>query len=661
MKFDREPPQSTAPIPLVDRITSAWQQAYPDNRYSLHQELRLLRQMGLLLVAYTLMRGIFLLYNLDAYAESSMGGIFAAFLKGLHFDIAILIWLSSPLLLINLLPWPARIVSARTYRMVHDTLFWLLNIPALLLNILDMEFFKFVGRRSTQDILALSQDIEQQWLQQLLHYWHLFALFLLFAYICTRLLLRVRWQPTRYRLHLLLWLPVTATIFLTLALTVRGGFQVKPMSPVDANRFENSALAGLALNTPYTVLLTEPSKALPKFSFYPDLTAAREVLEEGHRQQSSGPVKNYNVVILIVESLGLEFFREPHGDGVSYVPFLEMLSKDALFFENGFANSRDSANAVPAILGGLPHMMDQYFGASPYSVNRLEGIGSILKKRGYSTHFFHGGGNGTMYFDVVSHALGVDHYYGLEEYPNEGDYDGTWGIRDEPYLQYVAAQLSQQKQPFFSTIFTLSSHTPYIVPAPYDEQLAAGPHPIHKAIRYADLSLKRFFERAKEQPWFDNTLFVITADHVPADRSNPSFNSELGLFRVPIIFYHPTGEIEPGRSYRIAQQADILPTLLDYLGLLGKTEFPLLPFGHSLFDESSSGEALLYTGQYLLVTKDGVARLQNEKSRVEPLPQSLFRLEKGAEMRERDSELVKKLEAAVQFFTEGMQKNRLYE
>ncbi len=661
MKSIKKQLKSSAYSRFAERITNRWQQAYPDHRYSLHQEWRLLHQMAWLLLAYTLMRGLFLIYNLEAYAESSVSGILAAFAKGLHFDIAILIWLNSPLLLVNLLPWPAKMVSSHRYRIIHDSLFWLLNIPVFLLNILDMEFFKFVGRRSSQDILALSQDIEQQWFQQLIHYWYLFAIFLLFAYVCTRLVLKVSWQPTRLKLHLLLWLPVTTLVFLLLAVTVRGGFQVKPMSPVDANRFENSALAGLALNTPYTLLLTEPSKALPKFKFFPNLSEARNLLMEGRRQQAIGPVKDYNVVILIVESLGLEFFSEPHGKGVTYVPFIEKLSQEGLFFENGFANGRDSANAVPAILGGLPHLMDQYFGASPFSTNRLEGLGSILKASGYSTHFFHGGGNGTMYFDVVSHALGVDHYYGMEEYPKQGDYDGTWGIRDEPYLQYVVEQLNGQKEPFFATVFTLSSHTPYSVPAPYDEQLPAGPHPIHKAIRYADLSIKHFFESAKKQPWYDNTLFIITGDHVPADRSNPLFSSELGLFRLPLIFYHPSGSIPVEHSYRIAQQADILPTVLDYLGLLGRTDFPLLPFGKSLFDKASQGEAFLYTGQYILVTKDGVASMQQNRSRVDPLPQPFFRLGEGEKAVLDESKLIRRLQAAAQFYTEGMQKNSLYD
>ena len=646
---------------LFGRISLSWTKAYPDNRYGLHQEIRLFRQMAIVLLAYSLMRLLFLIYNLDAFSASSSAGILAALLKGIHFDIAILIWLSSPLLLLNLLPWPAGIVESHRYRIVHDTLFWLLNIPAFLINILDMEFFKFVGRRSTLDLLTLSQDIQQQWMQQLIHYWYLFALFLLFAVVVSLLVLRVSWRPADFKLHLLLWLPLSALILLSLVLTVRGGLQVKPMNPADANRFENSALAGLALNTPYSVLLTEPGKALQKFEFYSSLSDARGVLADGLRQHSVGSVRDYNVVILIVESLGLEFFSEPHGVGLRYVPFLEELSKDALFFENGFANGRDSANAVPALLGGLPHMMDQYYAASPFATNRLEGLGSILKRQGYSTHFFHGGGNGTMYFDVVSRALGVDNYYGMEEYPDQSDYDGTWGIRDEPYLQYVVEQLNEQKEPFFASVFTLSSHTPYTVPPPYDEQLAEGPHPIHKSIRYADLALRHFFESAKLQPWYENTLFVITADHVPADRSHPIFNSELGLFRVPLIFYHPTGELPTGRRYRIVQQVDVLPSVVDYLGLLGTTDFPLLPFGRSVFDEMSGGEALLYTGRYLLVTKDGIATLRKGESFVEPLPQPFFRLKKGVKPVTREPELIKRLQAAVQFYTEGMQKNTLYD
>jgi phosphoglycerol transferase MdoB-like AlkP superfamily enzyme len=539
--------------------------------------------------------------------------------------------------------------------------FWLLNIPIFLINMLDMEFFKFVGRRSTRDVLSLSQDLQQQWLQQVVHYWYLFALFFLFAWVTSRLALRVSWRPGRFRIHLALWAPVTVLAFVSLGMTVRGGLQAKPMNPADANRFENSLLAGLALNTPYTVLFTDTGAPLPIFNYFPNMSDAHHFLTTGHRQHSLGTVRIDNVVIIIVESLGLEFFSEPHGGGRSYVPFLEQLSEDALFFENVFANGRDSANAVPSILGGLPHMIDHYYAASPFATSRLEGLPSILKGTGYNTHFFHGGGRGTMYFDVVSRALGVDHYYGKEDYPDQGDIAGSWGIGDEPYLQYVVAQLTQQAQPFFATIFTLSSHTPYVVPPPHDEQLADGPLPIHKSVRYADLALRKFFESARQTPWYDNTLFVITADHTPADHSNNLFSTTLGLFRVPIIFYHPKGTLPTGRSYRVVQHADILPSVLDYLGLLGTTKFALLPFGKSVFDDASEGEALLYTDRYLLVTKDGVVSLQNGETRVEPLPQPFFRLAPGEEPVARDQELIQRLQANVQFYTEGLRHNSFYQ
>jgi phosphoglycerol transferase MdoB-like AlkP superfamily enzyme len=641
-------------------LAGRWRRAYPDNKYILHQEIRLLTQMAIVLCVYSLMRLLFLAYNLDMFAGSSGAGIAAALLKGVHFDAAILIWLNSPLLLFNLLPLPAGMAVSANYRRVHDGLFWLLNIPVFLVNIVDMEFFKFVGRRSTMDVLSLSRDLEQQWLQQVVHYWYLFALFLLFAWLTSRLVLHNSWRPGRFRIHLGLWAPLAVLVVVSLGMIVRGGLQAKPMNPADANQFENSVLAGLALNTPYTVLFTDTGAPLPTFNYYPSMSAAHHLLTADHRQHSLGPARVDNVVIIIVESLGLEFFSEPHGDGRGYVPFLEALSEDALFFENAFANGRDSANAVPSILGGLPHMFDQYYAASPFATNRLEGLGSILKGGGYNTHFFHGGGRGTMYFDVVSRALGVNHYYGKEDYPDQGDIAGSWGIGDEPYLQYVVAQLTQQPEPFFATVFTLSSHTPYVVPPPRDAQLAAGPHRIHKSVRYADLALRKFFESAKKTPWYDKTLFVITADHTPADHSNPLFSSTLGVFRVPIIFYHPEGRLPTGRSFRIVQQADILPSVLDYLGLLGTTTFDLLPFGKSVFDEGVEGEALLYTDRYFLVTRDGVASLHNGESRVEPLPQPFFRLAPDEKPAPRDQELIQRLQAIVQFYTEGMRNNSFY-
>jgi len=97
------------------------------------------------------------------------------------------------------------------------------------------------------------------------------------------------------------------------------------------------------------------------------------------------------------------------------------------------------------------------------------------------------------------------------QYPRPNESDGHWGIPDEPYLHYFADQLNETPQPFCKVVFTLSSHHPYFVPEHYKSVLPRGTMPIHQAVAYSDLSLKKFFEMVKSSKWYNNTIFLITA------------------------------------------------------------------------------------------------------------------------------------------------------
>ncbi|MDE5672431.1 MAG: sulfatase-like hydrolase/transferase, partial [Duncaniella sp.] len=105
-------------------------------------------------------------------------------------------------------------------------------------------------------------------------------------------------------------------------------------------------------------------------------------------------------------------------------------------------------------------------------------------------------------------------------------------------------------------------------------------HKLHKCIRYADYSIKRFFESARKQPWFNNTIFIITADHASSKRTHEVYFGEVGGFRIPIIFYDPSGELPTGRQPGIVQQMDIMPTMLNYLGY----DKPYVAFGKDIFN-----------------------------------------------------------------------------
>jgi phosphoglycerol transferase MdoB-like AlkP superfamily enzyme len=236
---------------------------------------------------------------------------------------------------------------------------------------------------------------------------------------------------------------------------------------------------------------------------------------------------------------------------------------------------------------------------SSYSANQVEAIPKILRKKGYETAFFHGATNGSMNFDVFADVTGFEHYYGRTEYENEGDFDGTWGIFDEPFLDWSADQISAMKKPFFSTIFTISSHPPYTIPEQYKNRFNKGPSEMHDAVSYADYALSTFFEKAKKTDWYENTLFIIVADHTPAS-GTPVYFKDMGNMHIPLIFYHPTNPFFKGRSDKVVSQTDVMPTLLH---LMGHKE-PFFAFGQSVFEESDGfsasyiGDKFLYFGTY---------------------------------------------------------------
>jgi phosphoglycerol transferase MdoB-like AlkP superfamily enzyme len=262
---------------------------------------------------------------------------------------------------------------------------------------------------------------------------------------------------------------------------------------------------------------------------------------------------------------------------------------EAMTFNHAFANAKKSIDGIPAILASLPTLMPASYVSSPYGSNKLNSIAGILKSKGYTSAFFHGGNNGTMNFDNFTMLTGFDKYYGRKEYPRD-DYDGHWGVFDEPFYYFFADKCSAMKQPFVTAFFSLSSHHPYNLPAKFKDRFPKGDLPIHESIGYADYSLQCFFEKAKTTDWYQNTLFVITADHT-GPSSKISYNTKAGMFRVPIVFYHPGGTLR-GWSDQVTQQTDIVPGILDYLHY----DEPFVAFGNSMFDSTNTPFAVNFTG-----------------------------------------------------------------
>lgn len=628
-----------------------------------------LRRFVLLLGIYTLLRRGFYIFNLSLFSGAGVGGVLEAFLHGLRFDIAALLWLNAPLLLVALLlPGP----GGRSRQLWIRSLFVALNAPGLVVNIADWQYFKFIGRRSSNELLTIGGDIGRQSGQLLGHYWYLlFPLAAgLWALWRSCPMLPVADAPTQKqsRGQRALRFGVEGVLAAALFIVgVRGGLQLKPLQAGMA--FEQSPVLGhLVLNSTFTILKTVDQETVKPKRYFATTAALRPwlpppAIPAGPPQ----PLPADNVVILLLESFGSEYNGVENGGRGGYTPFFDSLAQtaDARLMPHHYANGRRSIEALPAVLAGLPSLMDAPFITSPYQTNELHGLGDMLQRHGYTTAMYHGATNGTMGFNDFSSLVGMQKYYGLSQYPGgkkSPDYDEHWGIFDVPYLQYFEGQLSHMPQPFFALLFTLSAHDPFNLPEAYQGKLPKGTLPIHPTIAYSDAALREFFHTASRQPWFNHTLFILTADHT-SQSDNRSYKNPMGDYKTPLLFYRPGRPLPPVKPVLISQQADIPASVLHLLGLRQEAGF-LLPFGGSVFDSSRVGRALFRTLEsYFLVHADYITSLSTTNDSLHFYPYQLHRLKRPPlssvppAIRERYG---KELKASVQFFVNGLLENKLY-
>jgi phosphoglycerol transferase MdoB-like AlkP superfamily enzyme len=367
-------------------------------------------------------------------------------------------------------------------------------------------------------------------------------------------------------------------------LGLRGGIQPIPLQLVDAGRYTSPQYVGLVLNTPFTIIRSFESSRLPELQLEKNDEALRYI--QPVQQFNNKDFKNKNVVVLILEGFSKEYTGISNRK--SLTPFLDSLMQHSLVFTNAWANGKQSIEGIPAVLSSIPSLMDNPYINSVYCNNKTNSLAQLLEKKGYTSAFFHGGINGTMNFDSYSKTAGFEKYFGKKEYNNDKDFDGNWGIWDEPYLQYFASELNKQPIPFFASIFTLSSHHPFNLPEKYKNRFINNGLEISQTIGYTDNALRLFFASAKKTNWYKNTLFVLVPDHTGIS-SDPFYANPVGQHSIPIIFFSPAGEFK-GKSNTLIQQTDLLPTILDTLGF----NLPFFSFGKSAFTTKKEHFALFY-------------------------------------------------------------------
>lgn len=625
-------------------------------------EIRLLLvRLLIALAVYPVGKILFFIFNHSYFQGVSFTELLPILFFGLRFDIASVVLLNAVFILLHIVP--SGLTINRFYQKALKVVFLISNGAAILADCVDLEYYRFTMKRTTYDffeLFSLGNDLYTLLPQYFRDFWHVILLATLLitglAILYNRTKRLVRQLPkdefTWSRAGS--WLVLNALVIGLAIIGFRGGTQLRPIMTINASEYVSAQNIPLIINTPFSIIKSYGLEQLEEKTYFSDQDL-RAWFNPEKKASSTADSARPNVFIIVLESFSKEYVGSLSGKPTC-TPFLDSLIGQGLVFTNAFANGKKSIEGIPAILGGLPSLMNESYITSAYCSNDFDGIASKLRQLNYQSAFFHGGTKGTMGFDAFCGAAGYDQYFGRETYNNEEHFDGHWGIWDEELFQYTIGEVNKMKEPFLSTLMSLSSHHPFKVPDKYKDRFNEPDQPVRNSVRYSDHALRLFFKEASRQSWFKNTLFVLTADHTGPSQ-DAYYGSIIGSFEVPILFYDPTGRLK-GRMDRVAQQIDIVPTLLNRLGYPD----PYFAFGNDLLDTASERNAINFTSniyqilddEYLLQF-DGNQTIALFRYKTDSLLQSSL---SGSE-KEAVTRLESKLKAIIQTYHNGMINNRL--
>ena len=550
----------------------------------------LIGALNLLIVMaiYTLSRVFFYWINLDLYPNVDNAHLLEMIMGGWRFDLTALLYLNSLYILLILLPLPIQIRNNKHYIRVTNYSFYIPNIIGLIANCMDMVYVRFTDRRTTCTLFTEFQNdgnLTEIILQAAGQYWYvtLFGIAIIaLLIIASRKTWQIKTPSSTWMYYVTNSVLMVVSIYFVV-MGIRGGFgkYTRPITISNAMQYANSPQeTAILLNTPFSLMKSLENTTYVHPQYFTDDEAETIFspihIDEIEKNERLGKT---NIVIVILESFSKEYigFYNQHIDGYQgYTPFLDSLLAHSVTYTHSFASGRKSIDAMPSVLSSIPMLIEPYI-VTPYSTNAVSSLAECLRDEGYATAFFHGAPNGSMGFQAYARSAGFEQYFGMDEYDGIDAFDGTWAIWDEEFLQYYAERMSQMPEPFMTTVFTASSHHPFRVPERYEGVFPQGDQPIHPCLGYTDHALRKFFAYAQQQAWYENTLFVITADHTN-QVSLPEYATAKGLFEVPIAFYSPQWSQGEVHEQSAVSQTDIMPSVLAYLGY----QKPFFAFGKDI-------------------------------------------------------------------------------
>ena len=546
-------------------------------------------QVLLMLMLFLLSSALFRLavygtYKAD-FSQLGWADMLEALAFGMRFDLSLAMLLMGIPMLLLLLPF-----GWARHRVWHRIWLWLVFVVVLvlsLMNAIDLLYFGNVHRHIGSEINMLRNDMPSMARIALFNYPLALAIFfagsLAAGYAWQRLFSVVPKAPRYTYAHLAL---LVLAVF-PMLVVARGGVGGKPISVGDAFFSDQAAQGHLALSGAFAIsraLLESPPPAQHFMSEAEAIAAVQLRLGGGDRSpfpaadyplqrsfHAEAPKTSPNVVVLMLESWGaqhIDALRTLQGkSALGATPNFDALAARGRLYSRAYANGQRSIQGAGAILTSQPTLYGMPFLGEGLEQNRLSFLGEIARSQGYQTFFLQSSEGASLRFDVIAARAGFDHYQGAEHIPNlhvQPKPPDSWGTWDHNTFQAAHAQFAAARKPFLGFVFTSTTHVPWMIPEErFNKFTVHGDiHAFHNSLFYADWALGQLIAAAKSAGYYDNTIFVLAADH--ADEFVENASAIPNLYHIPLLFVGPG--VSPGVDDRIASQFDILPTLIDLCG-----------------------------------------------------------------------------------------------
>jgi phosphoglycerol transferase MdoB-like AlkP superfamily enzyme len=569
-----------------------------------------LMALGLFMATMTVLRFVFMILNWDTFSSASVPELSLSFLIGSRFDLHVILSLIGVFFLALHVPGSRRAVPVFARKILWLPLF--LFLPVIALSILNMHYYSEAGRHLSyevsfvmgefSDLMASMKMIAQYRLSMVI-----LLLLSIVLIVAWRMILNMLWNTERTtgtRVEII-WLTLYLFFFI---LGLRGSVVGRPIRMSHAFVQGRIELGHLALNPQFTVSrsLVESEEKIP--AFYTEKEAVETVRKllaspgttwhgddaplyrKSPASRKETGVK-YNVVLIVLESWSSRYVGA-YGNDRRNTPEFDALATEGILFKNFYATGSRTDEGLASLCLGIPSF-NRLHNPGKGSIlsgaleqNRYAGLGSVLGENGYSTVYLHGESSKTFRQASLARLAGFQKHLGSEELdltPDETS--GPWGGWDHVLLEKLLEILRKEKEPFAVLWISLSNHLPYTLPDDTFKKAQADDldGKFMDSIRYTDHHLGLFFDKVRNEDFFDRTIFVITADH-----SARVITSMEDRYSIPLLFYAP-GFLKPYAPRRTGSQVDLIPTVLNLLGL----ESYHHAMGSSLFEEGTEGFAFL--------------------------------------------------------------------